>query len=117
MFESKRLGTFWETIIEFPLVVAGLPYLLPLALRGFKVKGELYEVDTECLRALDMLEGHPHWYIRRPVMLQSVGASPNAVPLEAQTYFMIDFELYHEFSSTKLRPTAWFTNHNQPEPF
>jgi gamma-glutamylcyclotransferase (GGCT)/AIG2-like uncharacterized protein YtfP len=33
------------------------------------VTGELYDVDASTLAALDRLEGHPHFYERRPVEL------------------------------------------------
>jgi gamma-glutamylcyclotransferase (GGCT)/AIG2-like uncharacterized protein YtfP len=31
---------------------------------GYRIQGELWEVDENTLNRLDMLEGHPNWYKR-----------------------------------------------------
>ncbi|MBX3174853.1 MAG: gamma-glutamylcyclotransferase [Gemmatimonadaceae bacterium] len=33
------------------------------------VLGEVFDVDATTLQALDALEGHPDWYVRRPIVL------------------------------------------------
>ena len=38
---------------------------------GISIKGELWEVDAECVKRMDRLEGHPHFYKRLPVRLDS----------------------------------------------
>ena len=35
------------------------------------VAGEVYRVDSSTLAALDSLEGHPRFYYREPIMLDS----------------------------------------------
>jgi gamma-glutamylaminecyclotransferase len=35
----------------------------------YKIAGELYAVNDDCLSSLDRLEGHPHFYKREPVVL------------------------------------------------
>lgn len=45
------------------------------------VEGELYEVDTDTLVLLDLLEGHPHYYERTEVPLAG-GASAEAYLME-----------------------------------
>ncbi|AKQ68193.1 hypothetical protein A176_005105 [Myxococcus hansupus] len=45
-----------------------------LASRGkHAVEGEVYEVDTFILAALDRLEGHPHFYQRTSIALDGAG--------------------------------------------
>jgi gamma-glutamylcyclotransferase (GGCT)/AIG2-like uncharacterized protein YtfP len=38
---------------------------------GLRVAGEVYEVDDGCLAALDRLEGHPRFYFRSSIVLDS----------------------------------------------
>jgi gamma-glutamylcyclotransferase (GGCT)/AIG2-like uncharacterized protein YtfP len=38
---------------------------------GQRVAGELYEVGDACLAALDRLEGHPRFYFRSSIVLDS----------------------------------------------
>ena len=40
---------------------------------GSSVDGVLWEVDEECISALDAYEGCPEWYERKPVTVFSVG--------------------------------------------
>lgn len=47
---------------NYSLVVSGLPFLVKR--KGEGVRGEIYKIDPETLRAVDRLEGHPSFYRR-----------------------------------------------------
>src|SRR5690606_18238349 len=57
------------------------PFPAMLASGTTAVRGEVYAVDDETLAHLDMLEGHPSFYERRPIQLAS--------GLEVQAYFLV----------------------------
>jgi gamma-glutamylaminecyclotransferase len=62
-----------ETVLHFPLVVDGLPYLLNTPGKGHQVEGEIYRVDSvDGWCTLDRLEGHPSFYERR--LIEIAGA-------------------------------------------
>lgn len=54
-----------HTSNEYALNVAGLPFMQKM--KGKGVVGELYEVNSEILKKLDRLEGHPTMYTRTPI--------------------------------------------------
>lgn len=113
------MGTFWESIIEYPLVVDGLPFLLPRVTCGRRVKGELYEVTDEGLYMLDRLEGHPRGYTRQRIMLLPVGRPQDICgpdSLRAFAYYYMHNDINDRFRSRQLKPISWFTQTNQPEP-
>jgi len=78
-----------RTRSPYPLAVAG-PYFLPALLRhpgeGYRVYGELYEIDGATLRSLDELEGvdHPDGYTRETI---EVLLDPGGELREAIAYF------------------------------
>lgn len=77
------------TIIPFPLVVDGLPYLLDCPGEGFQVEGELYRIPKDGWADLDRLEGHPHFYCRR---VESFLLNGEAV--QAWAYFLAQDDGY-----------------------
>ena len=56
-----------KTKDQYPLEVDGLPYLHDDQGVGENVTLELYDVNPDTLRRLDMLEGHPQFYKRRVI--------------------------------------------------
>ena len=78
-----------RTLFQFPLVVQGLPFLLPVAGLGHQVSGELYLVPGRTLRWVDALEGHPHLYERSETHVSLL--SDNGRLLTAWTYFFPRF--------------------------
>jgi len=59
----------------FPLVIASrynIPYLLDAPGRGSRIHGQIYRVDDDKLRVLDILEGVPDHYVRRQVPVDVV---------------------------------------------
>jgi len=78
---SKFLGRA-TTKDKFALYSDGIPYLLkhpPVS----RIKGELYEVDEETLKRVDVLEGHPHAYRREKIQV----IIENGDEVEAWAYF------------------------------
>ena len=64
------------TTESYPLVVASrynIPFLLDRPGLGHRVEGELYWVDTRMLAALDDLESHPDFYVRREESVEKTG--------------------------------------------
>ncbi len=49
--------------------LGGFPGLTPSEI-GKAIEGELWEVDDDCLRTLDMIEGHPRLFRRDSVELE-----------------------------------------------
>ncbi len=69
---------------RYPLVVDGLPYLLPIKGKGHHVVGELYRIPrVSGWRVLDRLEGHPNFYRR-----EAVGCSMGDEELVTWIYFL-----------------------------
>lgn len=60
-----------------------------------RVKGELYAVNEDNLKAFDILEHHPTWYERKPLQIEILpsSASGNDAPQteESFTYVMTNF--------------------------
>lgn len=82
---SDFLGNF-ITSRDFSLVVAGLPFLVKRSSRS-GVKGEVYKIDSETLREIDRLEGHPNFYYREVITVYN---EENGEPLEVYSYIHPD---------------------------
>ena len=75
------------TATPFPLVEQGLPFLIFLPGHGHRVKGEVYRVgDSRGWQQLDRLEGHPDFYRRRLIGVESAEGEI----YEAWTYFVVE---------------------------
>ncbi len=77
------------TIDAYPLVVGGqwfTPYLMPEKGEGHRVKGELWDVPSALMPALDRLEAThlPNGYRRERIPVLVTGAQK---PVEAWVYF------------------------------
>lgn len=105
---AVRVPGYFRTLVEFPLVVSGLPYLLPRPAHGQHVKGEVYEISRNARDILDQIEGHPVAYRRSPIWVRKLGGGEEDVL--AQAYF------YQYFGELPKKTISWFTNTNQPEP-
>ncbi|XP_073986174.1 putative gamma-glutamylcyclotransferase CG2811 isoform X2 [Rhodnius prolixus] len=56
------------TVKKYPLIIAtkyNIPFLIDAPGQGYKVFGEVYEIDEKMLHNIDSLEDHPHFYVRR----------------------------------------------------
>ena len=65
---SKKIGR-GSTIENFTMYCSVIPFVVecPSDETGYKIKGELYEVDEDTLKRLDKLEHHPSFYERKLV--------------------------------------------------
>lgn len=66
---QKFVGEAVTKMSEFLLRSRGIPYVHRIGAGGNKIKGEVYEIDDNCLEHVDGLEGHPNWYRREEVEL------------------------------------------------
>ncbi len=71
-----------QTLGRFPMIIDTIPYLLDENM-GHQIHGELFKVDPSTMVALDALEGHPTWYVRRKKRVIAGGTS-----YEAYVYFL-----------------------------
>lgn len=53
---------------------------------GISVKGELWEVDEECVKTLDMIEGHPTFFKRSRIKLEEGTAEAYIFQLPVDGY-------------------------------
>ena len=60
-----------ETLNKYPLIINGLPYLLNKKGTGEYVEVDMFLVNSEQLKNVDSLEGHPSWYYRERVSILS----------------------------------------------
>jgi gamma-glutamylaminecyclotransferase len=58
------------TLDKYPLEVSGLPYLHDVKGSGYNVDVHIYKVSDNVLKSLDALEGHPHHYKRKEIMIK-----------------------------------------------
>ncbi|XP_057187078.1 gamma-glutamylaminecyclotransferase C [Triplophysa rosa] len=62
-----------QTVDPYPLVIAtddNIPFMLNLPGKGQQVRGEIYEVDDNLLKFLDVFESCPELYQRTLVQLE-----------------------------------------------
>jgi gamma-glutamylcyclotransferase (GGCT)/AIG2-like uncharacterized protein YtfP len=78
------------------MIIDGIPYLLD-EVGGHQVQGELFNVTTPVLRALDALEQHPYWYRRKD---KTVSVAGNLH--QAYIYFL-NPDSYNEIGDWKAR--------------
>jgi gamma-glutamylcyclotransferase (GGCT)/AIG2-like uncharacterized protein YtfP len=56
---------------KYPLVIDGLPYLIEKKGMGHNVEVDVFKVSDTKLKELDRLEGHPTWYCRKQVEINT----------------------------------------------
>jgi gamma-glutamylaminecyclotransferase len=97
-----------KTVDKYPLIVNGLPYLLPKKDVGHNVKIDLFLADDATLKDLDVLEGHPTWYKREQVPIQL----ENGIIVNAWVYFNIqekDTGVHHESFEQNYKPMSYYS--------
>ena len=62
---SKLYKRVMNITIHNSVTRYNIPYLIDKPGSGNKIHGEVYEVDENMLRNLDILEDHPNYYQRR----------------------------------------------------
>lgn len=55
---------------KYPLVINGLPFLIDKKGIGHNVCVDVFKITDETLSRLDMLEGHPNWYVRKQIPIK-----------------------------------------------
>jgi len=60
-----------RTVNDFALYANGIPYVSDNE-QVSQIYGELYLVSPRILLTLDMLEGHPSWYKRKKVPIETL---------------------------------------------
>jgi gamma-glutamylcyclotransferase (GGCT)/AIG2-like uncharacterized protein YtfP len=90
---AKLVSACEHTWPEFGFVsLGGYPALLTdIEGEGIAVVGEVYTVDAPTLRALDRLEGHPSFYLRRKIKLAS-GMVVSAYTMSAKRLHQGEFQ-------------------------
>ena len=74
------------------------PYLLDKEGEGRRVKGELYQIDIDTLKTLDILEGCPEHYYRREIKVETMGITVRAIAyFKTDAVDYKDSELLEEF--------------------
>ena len=74
LLSRARFEGVAQTLARWRLIDLG-PYPALVADGRTAVHGELYRVDSATLQKLDTLEGHPHEYLRQPIVLQDGGSA------------------------------------------
>lgn len=83
--EPCRLIGDAKTVDKYTLFVDDYPYVNTLVENKAQIVGELYEVtNSEVLHDLDMLEGHPDFYVRSPCRVKLTDSEEI---VDAQIYF------------------------------
>jgi len=91
MESAKKIGNY-QTVDHYPLVLIGkrhVPCMINAPGEGKQVEGELYEVDNDCLKRLDVLEGikEADGYRRLKIKVRSA-ENHHAVTLQAHAYLI-----------------------------
>ena len=62
---AEFLGT-GKTVEKYAMYESGIPFVIKGEVVSH-IYGELYRIDTQTLKIIDRLEGHPDWYRREEV--------------------------------------------------
>jgi gamma-glutamylaminecyclotransferase len=112
---GRRVPGMFRTVQRYPLYIIGkpfLPWLVNLPGTGEHVLGQVFEVNEQVLRDMDVLEqiDEEGWYSRVEIQVQEVGAQDQS-PLQAFVYFGAGERVYREH--VHAGPLAEFTaQHN-----
>jgi len=97
IFGSPHLGpaTTAEPYVMVTQKSRSYPYIFKHPdLYAASVKGEMYEINEETLRRLDILEGHPDHYRRQEIRVKT----PKGELLECVAYILVDTETIMEIA-------------------
>tara|TARA_R110002012_G_scaffold2179_1_gene10417 strand:- start:4317 stop:4727 length:411 start_codon:yes stop_codon:yes gene_type:complete len=88
--ESSFMGPA-VTQDKYSMYHNGIPYVSKKK-KKTRIGGELYSVNKEVLKSLDLLEGHPQWYKREMVTVQRFANrwKDDIISLNAWLYFNED---------------------------
>lgn len=102
--QSKYVGP-GMTMEKYPLIIEGLPFLLNKPGEGHYVNVDLFLVDNDTLHMIDMLEGHPNWYFREKIEVDT----KDGTVLTASIYFneTEDTGIYHREYTQEFRSLSY----------
>lgn len=88
---GRRVPGVFQTVQRFPLFIIGqyfLPWLVNQPGSGEHILGQVFEVNEQVLKDMDVLEriDEAGWYSRAEIQVQAVGM-PNLAPVQAFVYF------------------------------
>jgi gamma-glutamylcyclotransferase (GGCT)/AIG2-like uncharacterized protein YtfP len=70
LLEKDKFISEAETIDKYAMYVHGIPYVNydePIS----EITGEIYQVSKMSLLMIDLLEGHPSWYYRKKIYVET----------------------------------------------
>ncbi|MCP3666630.1 MAG: gamma-glutamylcyclotransferase [Gammaproteobacteria bacterium] len=107
--QGEQLPGDFRTLKPYPLYLVGdrcSPWMVNSPDQGFQVKGELYSIDKNALRALDRLErvSEDDGYKRETIMIEEI---THDQPLEAFIYLKQSYDL--DTKQIKLGPIPEYT--------
>lgn len=110
--QSKYVGPA-TTTEKYPLLIDGLPYLLNKPGEGHHVDVDLFLIDDMTLGLVDQLEGHPNWYYREKIEVETL----EGIVLSASVYFndKEDSGIYHKTYTQEYRSAFGFDSWNERE--
>jgi gamma-glutamylaminecyclotransferase len=96
---GRRIAGEFRTTQPFPFYVVQLPnedrapWLMNRPGEGYQVSGQVFEVDSANLQAMDAFEevGRPTGYVRVEVELEAVGEAPSV--FRAHAYMKQEYQL------------------------
>ncbi len=100
LLRSARYVAEVTTKHPYPMVQFDepFPYLLDREGEGRRVRGELYQIDMDTLKMLDILEGCPEHYYRREIKVEAMGITVRAIAyFKTDAVDYRDCELLEEF--------------------
>ena len=68
LLREARFLSSAKTADRYALYVGGIPYAVEEKGES-SIVGELWEVDDDTFRRIDLLEGHPRWYVRKLILI------------------------------------------------
>jgi len=85
LLNQKFLGN-GVTVDKYVMYANGIPYVSDM-FKSSEISGELYQVSKSALHYMDLLEGHPEWYIRKKTSIKYIDKSGNHKKINAWLYF------------------------------
>ena len=70
LLEKDKFMGEAETIDQYAMYVQGIPYV-NYDETVSEITGELYQVSNLSLLMIDLLEGHPSWYYRKKIHIET----------------------------------------------
>lgn len=83
--QSKLIGIA-QTKDKFAMYSSGIPYVSK-RFKSSYISGEVYSVSNDTMYNLDVLEGHPIWYVRSKTSVEVIDKKGKTITVDAWLYF------------------------------